>query len=116
MWTGKKTTVNNRMKSNLFQLQLNTHLEEILSKQCQLEARLRSVGKAINSLNTAKNNAGELSEMINHTSELSESVSKKVRKLDEARVRDLTISLNCLLISSCSLRTAYPSVNNAYTT
>lgn len=95
---------------------MNSHLEEILSKQCHLEARLRNVGKAINSLATAKNNAGELSEMINHTSQLSESVSKKVRKLDEARVRDLNTSLNCYLTPCRSLRTACPSANNACTT
>lgn len=75
------------LKQNLiFQLQLNSNLEDILAKQCHFEARLRSVGKAISGLTTAQNNAGELRGMINHTSELSENVSMKVRRLDEARV------------------------------
>lgn len=76
--------------SRPFQTKLDFHLEEILSKQCHLEARLRSVGKAINGLTTAKSNAEALNDMVNHTSELSENVSAKVRRLDEARVR------NCL--------------------
>lgn len=69
-----------------FQDQLNTHLEDVLAKQCHLEARLRSVGKAITGLTIAQTNACELSGQINQTSELSENVSMKVRRLDEARV------------------------------
>lgn len=63
------------------------HLKDLLSKQCQLESRLQNVGKSINSLTSAKNNAGTLGGMITHTSQLSENVSSKVRRLDEARSR-----------------------------
>lgn len=70
----------------LFQKQLNANLEQTLSKQCHLEVRLRSVGKALNGLVLAEQNATTLNDMINHTAELAERVSAKVRRLDEARV------------------------------
>lgn len=75
------------------------------------------MGKAINGLTTAKNNAEALNDMVNHTSKLSENVSAKVRRLDESRVR------NCFLICPNSPtnpspfhRTACPSANNESTT
>uniref|UniRef100_A0A182IKX9 Conserved oligomeric Golgi complex subunit 4 n=1 Tax=Anopheles atroparvus TaxID=41427 RepID=A0A182IKX9_ANOAO len=67
--------------------QIDTRLEEILSQQCQLEAKMRSIGIALSSLNVVSDKSRHLSEMINHTASLAESVSAKVRRLDEARSR-----------------------------
>ncbi len=57
-----------------------------MSRQCHLEAKLRSVTKALPNLQIVKSDAQHLSEMIAHTSNLAENVSAKVRKLDDARV------------------------------
>ncbi|KAK3927117.1 Conserved oligomeric Golgi complex subunit 4 [Frankliniella fusca] len=62
-------------------------LENLLSRQCHLEAKLRSVTKALPNLQIVKSDAQHLSEMIAHTSNLAENVSAKVRKLDDARSR-----------------------------
>ncbi|XP_058121521.1 conserved oligomeric Golgi complex subunit 4 [Anopheles ziemanni] len=67
--------------------QIDSRLEEILSQQCQLEAKMRSIGIALSSLNVVSDKSRHLSEMINHTASLAESVSAKVRRLDEARSR-----------------------------
>uniref|UniRef100_A0A182P685 Conserved oligomeric Golgi complex subunit 4 n=1 Tax=Anopheles epiroticus TaxID=199890 RepID=A0A182P685_9DIPT len=67
--------------------QIDTRLEEILSQQCQLEAKMRSIGVALSGLNVVSDKSRQLSDMINHTANLAESVSAKVRRLDEARNR-----------------------------
>ncbi|XP_058057832.1 conserved oligomeric Golgi complex subunit 4 [Anopheles bellator] len=67
--------------------QIDTRLEEILSQQCQLEAKMRGIGVALCSLTLVSEKSQHLSEMINHTASLAESVSAKVRRLDEARSR-----------------------------
>uniref|UniRef100_A0A182QER7 Conserved oligomeric Golgi complex subunit 4 n=1 Tax=Anopheles farauti TaxID=69004 RepID=A0A182QER7_9DIPT len=67
--------------------QIDTRLEEILSQQCQLEAKMRNIGVALSGLNVVSDKSRHLSEMINHTATLAESVSAKVRRLDEARSR-----------------------------
>uniref|UniRef100_A0A2M4APT9 Conserved oligomeric Golgi complex subunit 4 n=1 Tax=Anopheles triannulatus TaxID=58253 RepID=A0A2M4APT9_9DIPT len=67
--------------------QIDGRLEEILSQQCQLEAKMRSIGVALSSLNLVSDKSRQLSTVINHTATLAESVSAKVRRLDEARSR-----------------------------
>uniref|UniRef100_A0A182RUR1 Conserved oligomeric Golgi complex subunit 4 n=1 Tax=Anopheles funestus TaxID=62324 RepID=A0A182RUR1_ANOFN len=67
--------------------QIDTRLEDILSQQCQLEAKMRNIGVALSGLNVVSEKSRQLSEMINHTATLAESVSAKVRRLDEARSR-----------------------------
>ncbi|XP_034237746.1 conserved oligomeric Golgi complex subunit 4 [Thrips palmi] len=62
-------------------------LETLLARQCHLEAKLRSVTKALPNLQIVKTDAQQLSQMIAHTSTLAENVSAKVRKLDDARSR-----------------------------
>uniref|UniRef100_A0A182JSD8 Conserved oligomeric Golgi complex subunit 4 n=1 Tax=Anopheles christyi TaxID=43041 RepID=A0A182JSD8_9DIPT len=69
------------------ELQIDTRLEEILSQQCQLEAKMRSIGVALSGLSMVSDKSRQLSDMINHTATLAESVSAKVRRLDEARSR-----------------------------
>lgn len=70
---------------------MSKQLEMLLSRQCHLEAKLRSVTKALPNLQVVKSDANQLSEMIAHTSSLAENVSAKVRKLDDARVSFATI-------------------------
>nr|XP_040235906.2 conserved oligomeric Golgi complex subunit 4 [Anopheles coluzzii] len=67
--------------------QIDSRLEEILSQQCQLEAKMRSIGVALSGLSVVSDKSRQLSDMINHTATLAESVSAKVRRLDEARSR-----------------------------
>uniref|UniRef100_U5EZ33 Conserved oligomeric Golgi complex subunit 4 n=1 Tax=Corethrella appendiculata TaxID=1370023 RepID=U5EZ33_9DIPT len=67
--------------------EIDKKLEDILSKQCHLEAKMRNISHALHSLNQVGDNSKKLSEMINHTAELAENVSAKVRRLDEARNR-----------------------------
>ena len=64
---------------------------------------MRSIGVALSGLSVVSDKSRQLSDMINHTATLAESVSAKVRRLDEARVsggwwanRSLEILLNCL--------------------
>uniref|UniRef100_A0A182NGK8 Conserved oligomeric Golgi complex subunit 4 n=1 Tax=Anopheles dirus TaxID=7168 RepID=A0A182NGK8_9DIPT len=66
---------------------IDSRLEEIISQQCQLEAKMRNIGVALSGLNVVSDRSRHLSEMINHTATLAESVSAKVRRLDEARNR-----------------------------
>ena len=48
---------------------------------------MHHIGLALSNLNAVSENSKNLSNMINHTAELAENVSAKVRRLDEARVR-----------------------------
>lgn len=50
---------------------------------------MRSIGVALSSLNLVSDKSRQLSTVINHTATLAESVSAKVRRLDEARVGDV---------------------------
>ncbi|XP_053675501.1 conserved oligomeric Golgi complex subunit 4 [Anopheles nili] len=69
------------------ELKIDARLEEILSQQCQLEAKMRNIGVALSGLSVVSDKSRHLSEMINHTATLAENVSAKVRRLDEARSR-----------------------------
>ncbi|XP_058819373.1 conserved oligomeric Golgi complex subunit 4 [Topomyia yanbarensis] len=67
--------------------EIDARLEGILSQQCQLEAKMRNIGLALGSLSLVADKSRNLSTMIEHTSQLAENVSAKVRRLDEARSR-----------------------------
>ncbi len=59
----------------------------LLCQQCQIEAKLRNVSVLMPRLNTVKNDAKHLIEMIiSFTSVLAENVSVKVQELDVAKV------------------------------
>ncbi|XP_062545749.1 conserved oligomeric Golgi complex subunit 4 [Armigeres subalbatus] len=66
---------------------IDSRLEDILSQQCQLEAKMRNIGMALSGLSLVADKSRNLSRMIDHTSQLAENVSAKVRRLDEARSR-----------------------------
>ncbi|XP_053694631.1 conserved oligomeric Golgi complex subunit 4 [Sabethes cyaneus] len=67
--------------------EIDSRLEEILSQQCQLEAKMRNIGLALGNLSLVADKSQNLSAMIGHTAQLAENVSAKVRRLDEARSR-----------------------------
>lgn len=49
---------------------------------------MSGIGRALSGLSLVSNDSRILNDMISHTAELSENVSAKVRRLDEARVGD----------------------------
>ncbi|XP_034473681.1 conserved oligomeric Golgi complex subunit 4 [Drosophila innubila] len=65
----------------------NAKLEAVLSKQCQIEAKLSGIGRAMATLLTVENDSNKLNMQIVNTAQLAESVSAKVRRLDLARCR-----------------------------
>lgn len=95
-------------------------METLLARQCHLEAKLRSVTKAVPNLQIVKTDAQQLSQMIAHTSNLAENVSAKVRKLDDARVslKDIVFepSLNLQGITNTfsSCRAVFRSVSSEF--
>lgn len=68
------------------QNELDSRLEELLSRQCRVERQMNSVGKSLSSLTNAGHESNALNTTIVKTSQLAEDVSAKVRRLDEARV------------------------------
>lgn len=71
---------------SLNQDNVNDRLDAVLSRQCHIESKMSGIGRALTGLSLVSNDSHNLSEMISHTAELSENVSAKVRRLDEARV------------------------------
>ncbi|EDV98988.1 conserved oligomeric Golgi complex subunit 4 [Drosophila grimshawi] len=67
--------------------EVNARLEAVLSKQCQVEAKLSGIGRAMATLLTVENDSNKLNLQIVNTAQLAESVSAKVRRLDLARCR-----------------------------
>ncbi|KAH8306683.1 hypothetical protein KR044_006526 [Drosophila immigrans] len=65
----------------------NVKLGSFLAKQCQIEAKLSGVGRAMTALSTVENDSNKLNRQIVNTANLAESVSAKVRRLDLARCR-----------------------------
>lgn len=65
---------------------VNDRLEAVLSRQCHIESKMSGIGRALSGLTLVSNDSRNLCDMIIHTAELSENVSAKVRRLDEARV------------------------------
>ncbi|KAJ6639692.1 Conserved oligomeric Golgi complex subunit 4 [Pseudolycoriella hygida] len=66
---------------------VNDRLDAVLSRQCHIESKMSGIGRALSGLSLVSNDSRNLSDMISHTAELSENVSAKVRRLDEARSR-----------------------------
>lgn len=58
----------------------------LLSRHCQLDAKVRGITKVLPNLQVIHSDALQLSEMITFISTLAENVSAKVRQLDNARV------------------------------
>lgn len=79
------------LKQNL-QDNVNDRLDAVLSRQCHIESKMSGIGRALSGLSLVVNDSRNLSDMISHTAELSENVSAKVRRLDEARVNLYTTS------------------------
>ncbi|XP_063215730.1 conserved oligomeric Golgi complex subunit 4 isoform X2 [Bacillus rossius redtenbacheri] len=67
--------------------EVNKSLETLRSRQCHLEAKLRKITKVLPNLQIVQSDTQQLTEMINFTSSLAETVSEKVRQLDIARSR-----------------------------
>lgn len=66
---------------------INKRLESILQRQDTIENRMHNIGRSLTGLKIVVNDANKLTEMITGTSELAETVSAKVRRLDKARSR-----------------------------
>ncbi|XP_014259594.1 conserved oligomeric Golgi complex subunit 4 [Cimex lectularius] len=62
-------------------------LQNLLSRHCHLEAKVKNIVKILPNLELVNSDAVQLSEMIGFASNLAENVSYKVRKLDTARSR-----------------------------
>lgn len=69
--------------------QVNSQLENLLAKKFNLEASLRNCSIKHQQLLKASvsDDSKKLADMINHTADLAEKVSAKVRRLDVARMR-----------------------------
>ncbi|XP_026844519.1 conserved oligomeric Golgi complex subunit 4 isoform X1 [Drosophila persimilis] len=67
--------------------EVNTKLELLLVKQCQIEAKMSGIGRAMVLLHTVDSDSTKLNMQIINTAQLAESVSAKVRRLDLARCR-----------------------------
>lgn len=85
-----------RQKYLPLQENCNDRLDAVLSRQCHIESKMSGIGRALTGLSLVSNDSRNLSEMISHTAELSENVSAKVRRLDEARV-------SCIRRRNCHL-------------
>lgn len=63
-------------------------MESILSQKSHIEEKISQIGQPVTDLNTLNGDSKKLAGMIDHTSVLAENVSDKVRRLDEARVKE----------------------------
>ncbi|XP_037814448.1 conserved oligomeric Golgi complex subunit 4 [Lucilia sericata] len=75
----------NLIKNNEDEIELD--LENLLSKQCQIESKMRGITRAMLMLNDVSRDSNKLDTQIVRTAQLAESVSAKVRRLDLARSR-----------------------------
>ena len=66
---------------------VNGRLQDLLSRQVELEAKLRTLSSSARTLTTAKADADKLGNVIGFTARLAEGVSVKVRQLDRAKSR-----------------------------
>ncbi|KAI8126883.1 Conserved oligomeric Golgi complex subunit 4 [Lucilia cuprina] len=73
------------IKNNEDEIELD--LENLLSKQCQIESKMRGISRAMLVLNDVSKDSKKLDTQIVRTAQLAESVSAKVRRLDLARSR-----------------------------
>lgn len=68
------------------QIKIEKSLENILSRQCYVEAKLQNISKVLPNVNIIRTEAEKFCNMIARTNDLAENVSAKVRQLDLARV------------------------------
>lgn len=66
---------------------LDIELEELLSRQGQLESRLKGLRSSLSLIKSGQEEAQKLASVINFTAKLAENVSVKVKQLDLAKVR-----------------------------
>lgn len=66
---------------------MNARLAAILGRQCQIDAKMNGIGRALSGLRTVHSASVQLTHTIADTAVLAENVSAKVRRLDEARTR-----------------------------
>ncbi|XP_068150689.1 conserved oligomeric Golgi complex subunit 4 [Drosophila tropicalis] len=66
---------------------IDARLDLVSKQQCQIEAKMSGIGRAMASLLTVDNDCNKLNMQIINTAQLAESVSAKVRRLDLARCR-----------------------------
>lgn len=69
-----------------FKAAVNKELDNILLRHCHVEAKLQSIGKVLPNVAVVCSEAQKFKTMIDHTNQLAEKVSAKVRQLDLARV------------------------------
>ncbi|CAB4029269.1 conserved oligomeric Golgi complex subunit 4-like [Paramuricea clavata] len=67
--------------------QLDRELDALLDGQQKLDTKMNSLQKVVPNLQVVLRDAEKLHQMIEHTAELAENVSSKVRKLDLAKSR-----------------------------
>lgn len=68
------------------QVKIDKNLENILSRQCHVEAKLQNISKVFPNVVVIRTEGEKFCNMITRTNELAENVSAKVRQLDLARV------------------------------
>ncbi|XP_058806623.1 conserved oligomeric Golgi complex subunit 4 [Phymastichus coffea] len=69
------------------EIAVNTSLDNTMLRHCHIEAKLQHIGKVIPNVTTIRLEGENFKSMINHTNNLAEKVSAKVRQLDLARTR-----------------------------
>lgn len=70
---------------------VNVRLDELLGRQSKIERQMNNIGRSLAGLKVASDEANKVNSMIENTSTLAENVSAKVRRLDEARVRNFLL-------------------------
>lgn len=69
-----------------FQEEVKKELDLLLSRHCQLDAKIRGITKVLPNLEVIHSDTLKLADMLKVTSTLAENISAKVRVLDTARV------------------------------
>ncbi|XP_016913115.1 conserved oligomeric Golgi complex subunit 4 isoform X1 [Apis cerana] len=69
------------------EVKIEKNLENILSRQCHVEAKLQNISKVLPNVVIIRTEGEKFCNMITRTNELAENVSAKVRQLDLARSR-----------------------------
>lgn len=69
------------------EVKIEKNLENILSRQCHVEAKLQNISKVLPNVVVIRTEGEKFCNMITRTNELAENVSAKVRQLDLARSR-----------------------------
>ncbi|KAG7204148.1 hypothetical protein KM043_001990 [Ampulex compressa] len=69
------------------EIAVTKNIENILSRQCHIEAKLQSISKVLPNVVVIRTEGEKFCDMIARTNDLAENVSAKVRQLDLARSR-----------------------------